>query len=192
MKVKEESEKAVLKFNIQKFNIKTSSPITSWWIRKKWKQWQTIFPWAPKSLWTVTAAIKVKDACSLEGKLWQTSCVKKQRHHLLNKGPYSQSYGFSSRYVQMRELDCKESWAPKNWCCQTLVLEKSLESPLDSKEIKPVNPKGNQPWIFIGRTDVEAESPILWPDAKNWLIRKDTDAGKDWGQEEKGTTGWDD
>ena len=89
----------------------------------------------------------------------------------------------------MWELDYKESWAPKNWCFWTVVLEKTLESPLDCKEIKPVNPKGNWPWIFIGRTDAEAEALILWPpDAKNWLIGKDPDTGKDWRQEEKGMT----
>ena len=87
------------------------------------------------------------------------------------------------------KLDCKESWVPKNWCFGTVVLEKTLESPLDYKEIQPVHPKGDQSWIFIGRTDVEAETPILWPhDVKNWLIWKDPDAGKDWRQEEKGTT----
>ena len=87
------------------------------------------------------------------------------------------------------ELDHKEGWAPKNWCFWTVVLEKTLESPLDCKEIKPVNPKGDQSWVFIGRTEAEAETPILWPpDAKNWLIGKDPDAGRDWGQEEKGTT----
>ena len=91
--------------------------------------------------------------------------------------------------VQMWELDYKESWALKNWCLWTVVLEKTLESPLDCKEIQPVHPKGNQSWIFIGRTLAEAETPILWPlDAKNWLIWKDPDAGKDRGQEEKGTT----
>ena len=116
-------------------------------------------------------------------------CIKKQRHHFADKGPYSQSYGFSSNHVQMWELDHKGSWAPKNWCFQIVVLEKTLERPLDSKEIKPVNPKGNQPWIFIGRTDAEAETLILGPpDAKNWLFGKDPDAGKDWRQEEKGTT----
>ena len=89
----------------------------------------------------------------------------------------------------MWELDYKESWAPKNWCFWTVVLEKTLESPLDCKEIQPVHPKGDQSWVFIGGTDVEAETPILWtPDVKSWLIGKDTDAGKDWGQEEKGTT----
>ena len=92
----------------------------------------------------------------------------------------------------MWQLDYKESWAPKNWCFWTVVLEKTPESPLDCKEIQPVNPKGNQSWIFIRRTDAEAETPILWPpNTKNWLIWKDPDAGKDWRREEKGTTGWD-
>ena len=101
----------------------------------------------------------------------------------------SQSYGFSSSHVWMWELDYKESWMQKNWCFWTVVLEKTLESPLDCKEIQPVHPNGDQPWVFIGRTDVEAETPILWPpDAKSWLIGKDLDAGRDWGQEEKGTT----
>ena len=100
---------------------------------------------------------------------------------------YSQSYGFSTSHVQMWELDHQRTWAPKNWCCWTLVLEKTLETPLGGKEIKPVNGKGNQPWIFIGRTD--AEAPILWPpDVKGRLTGKDPDAGKDWGQEEKGMT----
>ena len=91
----------------------------------------------------------------------------------------SQSYGFSSSHVLILELDHKESWVLKNWCFWTVVLKKTLVSPLDCKEIKSVNPKGNQSWIFIGRTDVEAETPILWPpDVKNWLIWKDPDAGK--------------
>ena len=95
----------------------------------------------------------------------------------------------SSGHVWMWELDYKENWEPKNWCFWTVVLEKTLESPLDSKEIQPVHPKGNQSWVFIGRTDAETEAPILWPsDANSWLIWKDPDAGKDWGQEEKGTT----
>ena len=89
--------------------------------------------------------------------------IKEQRHYFANKGPSSQSYGFSSSHVWMWELDYKESWVPKNWCFWTVVLEKTLESPLDCKEIKPVNPEGNQSWIFIGRTDVAAEAPILWP-----------------------------
>ena len=104
-----------------------------------------------------------------------------------DKGPSSQSYGFSNGHVWMWELDYKESWAPKNWCFWTVLLEKTLESPLNCKEIQPVHPKGNQSWILIGRTDAEAETPILWPpDAKNWLIGKDPDPGKDWRQEEKG------
>ena len=103
--------------------------------------------------------------------------------------PCSQNYGVFSSHVWMWELDYKESWAPKNRCFQTVVLEKTLESPLDCKEIQPVHSKENQPWIFIGRTDAEAEAPILCPpDAKSRLIRKDCDAGKDWGQEEKGMT----
>ena len=107
---------------------------------------------------------------------------------IADKGPSSQGYGFSSGHVWMWELDYKESWALKNWCFWTVVLEKTLESPLDYKEIQPVHLKGNQSWILIGRTDVEAETPILWlPDVKNWLIGKDLDAGKDWRQE-KGTT----
>jgi len=96
---------------------------------------------------------------------------------------------FSSSHVRMWGLDNKKCWAPKNWCFQTVVLEKTLESPLDSKEIKPVNPKGNQLWIFIGRTDADAEAPLIWPpDVKSQLIGKDPDAGKDWRQEEKGAT----
>ena len=118
--------------------------------------------------------------------------IKKQRLYFANKGPSSQGYGFSSSHVWMRELDYKESWAPKHWCFWTVVLEKTIESPLDCKEIQPVHPRGDQSWAFIGRTDVEAETPILWPpDAKRWPIWKNPDAGKDWGQEEKGMTGWD-
>ena len=112
--------------------------------------------------------------------------IKKQRHYFANKDLYSQSCDFSSSHVWIWELDCKEGWVPKNWCFQTVVL-KTLESPLDNKEIKLVNPKGNQPWIFIGRTDAGAEAPVLWSaDAKSRLIGKDPDARKDWGQEEKG------
>ena len=114
--------------------------------------------------------------------------IIKHRHYFANKGLSSQSYDFSSRHVWMWELDYKESWVPKNWCFWTVVLEKTLESPSDNKEIRPVYPKWNQSWIFIGRTDAEAENPILWPpDVKNWLIWKDPDAGKDGRREEKGT-----
>ena len=115
--------------------------------------------------------------------------TKKQRHYFANKGPSSQGYGFSSGHVWMWELDYKESWAPKNWWFWTVVLEKTLESALDSKEIQLVHPKGNQSWMFLGRTVAEAETPILWPlDTKNWLIGKDLDSGKDWRQKEKGMT----
>ena len=115
--------------------------------------------------------------------------IKKQRHCFVNKGPSSQGYGFSSSHVWMWQLDYKESWVPKNWCFWTVMLEKTLESPLDCKEIQPVNPEGEQSWVFIGRTDAEAETPIFWPsDAKSWLIWKDPDAEKDWGWEEKETT----
>ena len=133
--------------------------------------------------------MKLKDTCSLEENYDRTrQHIKKQRHYFANKCPSSQSYGFSSSHVWMWELDHKESWVVKNCCFWTVVLEKTLESPLDCKEIQPVYPKGNQSWIFIGKTDAEAETPMLWPpDAKNWLIGKDPDAGKDWRQE-KGTT----
>ena len=147
----------------------------------------TLFWGAPKSLQVETAAIRLKDACSLEENYDKPrQHIKKQRHCFANKGPYSQSYGFSSSESWMWVLDNK-GWTMKNWCFQTVVLEKTLEGPLDCKEIKPVNSKWNQPWIFIGRTDVKAEAPIFWPpDAKSWLIEKDPDAGKDWRQKEKG------
>ena len=108
---------------------------------------------------------------------------------MANKGPSSQGYGFSCGHVWMWELDCEESWGAKNWCFWTVVLEKTLESPLDCKEIQPVYPKGDKSWVFIWRTDAKAESPILWPPhVKSWLIGKNPDAGRDWGQEEKGMT----
>ena len=115
--------------------------------------------------------------------------IRKRTHYFANKGLSSQSCDFSSSQIQMWELDYKESWAPKNCCFWTVVLEKTLESPLDCKEIQPVYRKWNQFWIFIGRTDTEVETSILWPpDVKNWLTGKDPDAWKDWRQEEKGTT----
>ena len=153
-----------------------------------WKQWLTLF-WG------------LQNHCSHEIKTltpWKESYdqprqhIKKQRHYFANKGLSSQGYGFSSGRVWMWELDYKESWASNNWCFWTVVLKKTLESPLDCKKIQPVHPKGNQSWVFIGRTDAEDETPILWPpDVKSWLIWKDPDAGKEWRQEEKGTTdGW--
>ena len=153
---------------------------------KQWKQWLTIF---------LSSKITADGDCSHEikrhllfGRKVMTNLetlLKKQRHYFANKGPSSQGYGFFSGHVWMWELDYKESWAPKNWWFWTVILEKTLESPLDCKEIQPVHPKGDQSWVFIWRTDVEAEIPILWPpDVKSWLIWKDPDAGKDWGQEE--------
>ena len=113
--------------------------------------------------------------------------IEKQRHYFANKGPFSPGYGFYSGHVWIWELDYKESLVPKNWCFWTVVLKKTLESPLDYKEIQPVHPKGDQFCVFIGRTNVEVETPILWPpDANSWYIGKDPNAGKDWGQ--KGTT----
>ena len=115
--------------------------------------------------------------------------IKEQRHYFANKGPSSQSYGFSSSHVWMLELDYKESWALKNSWFWTVVLEKTLENHLDCRKIQPVHPKGDQSWVFIGRTDAKAETPILWPpDANSSLIWNDPDAGKDWRQEEKGMT----
>ena len=115
--------------------------------------------------------------------------IKKQRRYFVNKGPSSQGYGFPSGHVWMWEFDYGESWVQKNWCFWTVVLEKTLESPLDIKETQPVHSKGDQSWVSIGRTDVEAETPILWPpDVNSWLIWKDLDPGKGWGQEEKGMT----
>ena len=115
--------------------------------------------------------------------------IKKQRHYFVNKGLSSQTYVLPSNRVWMWELDCEESWTLKNWCFWSVVLEKTLESPLDCKEIQPVHPKGDHFRIFIWTTNAEAEVPILWPpDVKNWLTGKDSDAGQDWRQEEKGTT----
>ena len=131
---------------------------------KQWKQCQTLFFGAPKSLHMVIAAMKLKDVCSLEESYDQPrQHIKNQRHYFANKGPSGQGYGFSSSHVWMWELDYKESWALKNWLFWTVLLEKTLESPLDCKEIQPVHPKGDQSWVFIRGTDVEAETPILWP-----------------------------
>ena len=150
----------------------------------------------PKSLQMVIAAMKLKDIAPWKESYDQPrQLIKKQRCYLANKDPCRQSYGFSSSHVWVWELDHKESWAPKNQCFWAVVLEKTLESPLDCKEIQPVHPKGDQSWVLIGRTDAEAQTPILWPpDAKNWLIWKDPDAGKDWRREKRMTedemVGW--
>ena len=192
MKVKEESEKVVLKLNIQKTKIMASGPITSWQI-----DWETVTDFilgSPKSLQLVIAAMKLKDAYFLGRKVMTNldSILKSRDITLPTKVRLVKAMVFFSGRVRMWELDYKESWALKNWCFWIVVLEKTLESPLDCKEIQPVHPKGDQSWVFIGGTDAEVATPTLWPpDAKSWLIWKDPDAGKDWGQKEKGTTGWD-
>ena len=134
--------------------------------------------------------MKLKDAYSLEGVMTNLDSILKSRDITLpTKFHLVKAMVFSSGHVWMWELDCEESWALKNWCFWTVLLEKTLESPLDCKEIQPVHSKGDQSWVFIERTDAEAETPILWPPyAKSWLIGKDPDAGRDRGKEEKGTT----
>ena len=158
---------------------------------KQWKQWLTLFLGGSKITADGDCSHEIK-RCLLLGRKVMTnldSIVKKQRLYFVNKGLSRQGYGLFSSHVWMWELGYKESWAPKNWCFWTVVLEKTLESPLDFKEIQLVHPKGYHSWMFIGRTDVEAETPILWPsDVKNWLIRKDPEAGNDWRKNEKRTT----
>ena len=142
-----------------------------------------------RSLQLVTAATKLKDTPWKESYDQPRLHIKKQRHYFANKGPSSQGYGFSSGHVWMWELHCEESGVLKNWCFWTVVLEKTLESRLDCKEIQSVHPKGDQSRVFIGRTDAEAETPVLWPPhGKSWLIGKDPDARRNWGQKEKGMT----
>ena len=192
MKMKEESEKAGLKHNIQKTKIMASGPITSWQIDGEHVGTVTDFIF-------LGSHITVDGDCSHEikrhlllGRKAMTnldSILKSRDITLLAKVCIVKAMVFSIYHVWMQELDHKESWAPKNWCFWTVVLEKTLESPLDCKEIQPVHPKGNQSWMFIGRTNAEAETPILWPsDAKSQLMGKDPNAGKNWGQEEKGET----
>ena len=166
-----------------------SSPITSWQIDGETMETVTDFIFLGSKITADGDCGHEMKRCFLLGNDQYRQHIKKQRHYFAEKGPCSQSYGFSSSHVWMWELDHKEGWATKNWCFWTVVLEKTLESPLECQEIKPVHPKGNQSWIFIGRTYAEAEAPILWPpDTKSHLIGKDPDAGKDWGQEEKVTT----
>ena len=174
MKVKEESEKAGLKLNLQKTEIMASGPISSW-------------QRGGKTVETVTDFIfgGIQNHCRWWLQAWNEKTlapwkkshdqprqhITKQRHYSVNKVRSSLGYGFSSSHVWMWELDYKESWVQKSWCFWTVVLEKTLESPLDCKEIKSVHPKGDQSWLFIGRTDAEAETPVLWPpDGKSWLI----------------------
>ena len=191
MKVKEESEKVGLKLNIQRTKIMASAPITAWEIDGE-------------TVETVSDLILGGSKITADGDYsheikrltpWKKSYdqprehIQKQKHYFAKKGTSSQGYGFSSGHVWMWELDCEESWVSKNWCFWTVVLEKTLESPLDCKEIQPVHSKGDWSWVFFGRNDAEAETPVLWPpDGKSWLIGKDSDAGRDWGQKEKGTT----
>ena len=157
-----------------------SSPITSWQIDEETMETVTDFIFLGSK---ITAdgdcSHKIKRFLLLGRKaMTNLDSILKQRHHFANKGSFSQSYGFSSSYVWMWELDHKKCWVPKNWCFWTVVFEKTLESLFNRKEIKPVNPKGNQSWLFIGRT--EAEAPVLWPpDVKNWLTGKDPDTGKE-------------
>ena len=190
MKVKEESEKVGLKLNIQKTKIMASGPITSW--QTDGETVETVVDFI-----FLGSHITADDDCSLEikrclllGRKVMTnldSILKSRDITLSTKVCLVKAMFFPVVWIWV--LDYKENWVPKNWCFWTVVLEKTLESPLDCREIQPVHLKGNQSWIFIRRTDAEAEVPILWPpDAKNWLLWKDPDAGKDWGQEEKGTT----
>ena len=155
-----------------------------------WRWWQILFPWASKSLWIVTAAMKLKGTCSLQEKLWQThSALKSRDITLLTKFHLVKAMVYFSSHVWMWVLDHNKGWVLKNWLFWTKVLEKTFENSLNYREIKLVNTKGNQSWIFIGRTHAEAEAPVLWPpDVKGRLIGRDPDTGKDWGQEEKWAT----
>ena len=184
LKVKEESEKAGLKLNIQKTKIMAYSPITSW---------QTVetvsdFIFSGSKINADGASsheIKRHLLLGRRAMIKPRQHFKKQRCHFCQQRSYNPSHGFSSSHVWM--WGHKEVWVLKNWCFRTVVLEKTLASPLDCREIKLVNPRRNQLWIFIGRTDAEAKTPRLWPpDEKSWLTKKD--AGKDWRCEEKGTT----
>ena len=183
MSVKEESEKAGLKLHIKKTKIMASVPITSWQI-----EWEMVE--AVTDFLSLGTKITADGDCSLEIRRWSLlgrkamtnldSVLKSKDITLPTKCPYSQGYGFSISHVWLWELDCKEGRAPKNWCFRTVVLKKTLESPLDCKEIKLVNPKGDQPWKFTGRIYAKAETAILWsPDVNSQLIGKDPDAGKD-------------
>ena len=179
-----------LKLNIQKMKSMASGPIISWQIDGETMETvTTLFSWAPESLQVVTAAMKLKHLLlGRKANDKPRQHIKKQRHYFANKGLHSQRYDFSSSHVWLWELYHKEGWALKYGCFWTVVLEETLESPLDWKEIQPVNSKGNQSWIFTGRTDAEAEAPMLWPtDVRSQFIRKNPDAGKQW-RKEKGTT----
>ena len=192
MKVKEESEKDGLKLNIQKMKIMASGPITSWQIDGGTMETVIDFILGGSKITANGDCSHETKRCLLLGRKVMTnldSILKSRDITLPTKVHLVKAMLFSSSHVWMWELDYKESWGPKNWCFWTMVLEKTLGSPLDCKEIQPVYPKGNQYWIFIGRTDAEAEAPRLWPpDVKSLLIWKEPDAGEDWRREEKGTT----
>ena len=191
MKVKEESEKVGLILNIQKTKIMASSPITSWQIDGETMEMVTDFIFGGSKITADGDCSHEIKRCLLGRKVMTNldSILKSRDITLPIKVCLVKAMVFSSSHVWMRELDYEESWVLMNWWFWTVVLEKTLESPLDCKEIQPVHPKGSESWIFIGRTDAEAETPILWPpDVKNWLIGKDPDAGKDWRREKKGMT----
>ena len=191
MTVKEESEKAGLKLNIQKTKIMASCPITSWQIDGETMETAIDFLF-------LGSKITADGDCSHEIKRYlllgrkamtNLDSILKSRQYFAKNGLYSQRYGFSNSDAWMWELEYKETWMLKNWCFWTVLLEKTLESPLECKEILTINPQGNQPWIFIGRTNAETEVPPLWsPDGKSWLIGKDPDFGKDRRQEKEGMT----
>ena len=192
MKLKEESEKVGLKLTIQKTKIMASGPITLWQIDGETMETVTDFIFLGSKITSDGDCSHEIKRCLLFGKKAMTnldSILKSRDITLPTKAHLVKAMVFFSSHVWMWELDHKEGWVPRNWCLWIVVLEKTLESPLDCKDIKPVNPWQNQPWIFIGRTDAEAEAPIHWPpDMKNWLIWKDPDARKDWRQEEKQVT----
>ena len=192
MKVKEESEKAGLKLSIQTTKITASSPITSWQIDGETVETVSDFNF-------LGSKITADGDCSHEIKrrlllgrkvMTNLDSIFKNRHYFANEGPSSQGYGFSSCHVWMWELDCKESWSPKNWCFELWCWRRLLRVPGSARRSnQSIIKEGDLSWVFIGRTDVLAEIPVLWPpDVKSWLFWKDPDPGKDWGQEEKGTT----
>ena len=190
MKVKEESKRSGLKLNIQKTKIMASDPITSWQIDGETMGTVTDFILGGfKITGDGDWSNEIKRHLLLERNIMTNlDSVLKSRDITLPAKVRLVKAMFSSSHTWMWELDCKESWVPKNWCFSTVVLEKTLESLLHFKDSQPAHPKGNQSWIFIGMTDAKAETPILWPpDVKNWLIWKDPDARKDWRQVEKGT-----
>ena len=191
IKVKDKSEKTGLKFNIQKPKIMASSPITSWQVDGDTMETVTDFIFLGSKITADGDCNHVIKRCLLFERKAMTnldSILKTRDIPLLTKVHLVKAVVFFSSHIWIWELDHKESWALKNWCFLTVVLEKTLERPLDCKEIQPVHPKGNESWVFIGRIDDEAEDIILWPpDGKNWRIWKDPDVGKDWRQK-KGMT----